>query len=62
MPFAFCAINAAVAVRVFVPLLMPSWYLPALIVAGSLWALAFGIYLVVYAPILVSPRVDGKPG
>jgi len=30
--------------------------------AGTLWSFAFVLYLVIYAPILVSPRVDGKPG
>jgi uncharacterized protein involved in response to NO len=62
MTWSFLAINAAVVVRVFVPWLIPSWYMPALIIAGVFWTVAFGIYVVVYAPILVSPRVDGKPG
>ena len=30
--------------------------------AGVLWIAAFMIYLIVYAPILSRPRVDGKPG
>lgn len=30
-------------------------------VAGALWATAFIIFLVVYTPILISPRADGKP-
>lgn len=35
----------------------------ALLVAGGLaWAAAFAVFVVVYAPILVSARADGKPG
>lgn len=30
--------------------------------AGGLWILAFLIYTAVYAPILIGPRADGKPG
>jgi uncharacterized protein involved in response to NO len=30
-------------------------------VAGGLWATAFIIFLVVYTPMLISPRADGKP-
>ncbi len=35
-----------------------------LVIAGAalLWTAAFLLFLVVYAPILLSPRVDGKPG
>jgi uncharacterized protein involved in response to NO len=41
-------------------------YLPTptalLVAAGSIWALAFALYLVLYASLLCSPRVDGRPG
>jgi uncharacterized protein involved in response to NO len=30
--------------------------------AGVAWAAGFALYLVVYAPILLSPRADGRPG
>jgi uncharacterized protein involved in response to NO len=59
---AFVAINLAAVVRVFLPLLVPSWYLQTLVLAGVFWVLAFSAFTVVYAPILWSPRVDGKPG
>jgi len=35
---------------------------PLLIVSGAAWTLAFLLFLLVYAPILILPRVDGKPG
>jgi uncharacterized protein involved in response to NO len=37
-------------------------YRSTLIAAGLVWTAAFSLYLVVYAPILVSARSDGKPG
>lgn len=58
---AFAFILAAAAVRVVGPLLS-SWYPTALVIAGSLWALAFAMYLAEYAPLLVRRRVDGAPG
>jgi uncharacterized protein involved in response to NO len=30
--------------------------------AGTLWALGYAIFAVVYFPILTRPRVDGLPG
>ncbi len=48
-------IIAAVALRVFVPL---DWAIPA---AGLLWTLGWGIFCVVYWPVLAKPRIDGLP-
>lgn len=62
MAWAFLAITLSAVVRVFVPLLALRWHASALIVAGALWTLAFSLYLVVYMPILTSPRIDGKAG
>jgi uncharacterized protein involved in response to NO len=62
MRWAFLAMIAAAFVRVVVPFLAPAWYLRSLVGAGVLWSLAFLTFLIVYAPILSSPRVDGKPG
>jgi uncharacterized protein involved in response to NO len=52
----------AVTVRVFGPVIAPSAYLETVLTAGICWLLAFGIYVVVYAPILARPRADGRPG
>lgn len=35
---------------------------PTRLLAGLLWLLAFALFLAVYTPILLRPRVDGKPG
>jgi uncharacterized protein involved in response to NO len=62
MAWAFAAIQLAAFTRVFVPIVEPAWYRAGLWASGGLWVIAFGVYIVVYAPMLTSPRVDGKPG
>jgi uncharacterized protein involved in response to NO len=62
MRWAFIAITLAAFSRVVVPIVAPSQYLISLFVAGALWSLAFMTFLAVYAPILWTPRRDGKPG
>lgn len=62
MVVAFAAINLAAFCRVF-----GIWFFPSLIMrflefSSALWLIAFGIYVVIYAPILLRPRLDGKDG
>ena len=59
---AYVLVSAAALVRVFVPLLLPSFYLRGMMVAGTLWIAAFVLFVAVYAPILLRARVDGQPG
>lgn len=59
---AFVLINAAAAVRVLLPLLWPSAYSGLILASSLLWSAAFLAFLIVYAPILMRPRVDGRPG
>jgi uncharacterized protein involved in response to NO len=35
---------------------------PLLLIGGVLWAAAFGLFAILYAPILVRPRIDGRDG
>lgn len=62
MTWAFVAINLAALVRVAAPLLLPQAYAGAMAVAGLLWVVAFALFAAIYTPILLRPRVDGKPG
>lgn len=62
MSWAFVAINLAALLRVVPPLLMPAVTAPAMLSSGLLWMVAFGLFVFVYAPMLLRPRVDGKPG
>jgi uncharacterized protein involved in response to NO len=34
----------------------------SILVSGVLWSAAFGLFTIVYFPILTRPRVDGRPG
>lgn len=62
MFYSFILINVSAVVRVFVPMFLPDSYLHLIQVAGWLWVAAFVIYLVVYMPMWIRPRVDGRPG
>ena len=61
MATAFVLILAAGLVRVLTALAWVPWR-GGVELAGALWTLAFAIFLVQYAGVLASPRVDGKPG
>ncbi|MBU2642952.1 MAG: NnrS family protein [Thiobacillus sp.] len=62
MTLAFMAVNCAALSRIALPLLVPADYLAGTVVAGFLWIVAFGLFAALYAPMLLRPRVDGKPG
>ncbi len=48
--------------RVILPLLLPSHYSWWIATAQGLWIIAFGILFVVYIPMFIKPRVDGRAG
>ena len=62
MSWAFAAANLAALVRVAVPLVLPQAYAPGMAAAGVLWTAAFVLFSALYTPVLLRPRVDGKPG
>lgn len=49
-------------VRVFFPLLFPDYYLAWIISSQVLWLIAFFLFIISYAPMLVSSRIDGQFG
>jgi uncharacterized protein involved in response to NO len=51
----YVLILAAVILRVFIPL---DWAIPA---AGVLWTIGWGMFSIVYWPVLAKPRIDGLP-
>lgn len=59
---AYVLVHLAALARVGWPLVAPDTYLTALSAAGALWSAAFLLYLVVYVPLLIAPRADGRPG
>lgn len=62
MTLAFVAINLAALIRVVLPLFFPALHAQSMMASGVVWAAAFGLFIAVYTPMLLRPRVDGKPG
>ena len=63
-PIVICygLIALAALIRVFVPLAGDVAHEAAVLAAGALWLIAFGLFVAIYAPILAHPRPDGRPG
>jgi len=59
---AYLLVAGAAVIRVLLPLLAPQHLLTWLTAAALAWGLALALYLFVFAPWLVSPRLDGKDG
>ena len=56
------AFAAGFVVRALLPLFTMAYY-PFWIAASQLlWILAFAVFVIVYAPMLLSARVDGRDG
>ncbi len=59
---AYALVMAAAVLRVVLPIVAPQWFMQSLLVAALAWSAAFGIYLVIYTPWLMTTRLDGKDG
>lgn len=60
--WSFILLTLAAATRVLLPVFVPQWYAAGVMISGVGWSLAFVLFVLVYAPILAQPRVDGRPG
>lgn len=58
---AYVLVTIAGALRVVV-IVFDAATLELVMVSGVAWSLAFVCFCIVYVPILISPRVDGRPG
>jgi len=58
---AYLLISVAALARIAAAML-PDLQMALLTAAATSWIAAFVLFLAVYAPILLTPRVDGKPG
>ncbi len=62
IPLAFALLVAGALARVPGPLLVPDLYPTWVGLAQALWVAAFAIFAWRYGPILLRPRIDGRPG
>ena len=60
--WAFAALLLGVIVRVVLPLFNMDLYIYWIGISQVLWMLAFSIFVFIYAPMLLSARVDGRDG
>lgn len=60
MTVAYLMVTLAAVMRVFAAAVVPDFYNEVMLLAGLTWIGAFGIFSVVYAPMLTGPRVNMK--
>ena len=58
----FALVFVGALVRVLLPLLAPAHYVLWVGISQALWMLGFGLFTLLYLPILARPRIDGRPG
>ena len=58
---AFVLIHVGAALRVTAAASVGPW-LPLIAVGTICWVIAYGLFVLRYTPILLAPRVDGRPG
>ena len=59
---AFILLNVAAIVRVILPMFTYDFYLQFIQLASGLWMVSFSIFALIYIPILMRARVDGREG
>jgi len=62
MTRAFILVSLAGLARVLLPIIGPDYTRVWIVLAGIFWSGAFAIFVMLYARILIQPRVDGRPG
>jgi uncharacterized protein involved in response to NO len=55
---AYVLVIVGAALRIAAPIALPAFYVELMAAALAAWAGAFALFLAVYVPILVAPRVD----
>ena len=58
----FALLFVGAIVRVILPLFLSQFYVHLIGLSQVLWIIAFLIFFVVYAPMLIKSRADGRPG
>jgi len=55
-------ISVSALLRVFAPAVFPARYETIVTASALFWIAAFGMFLMIFVPILTNPRPDGRPG
>ena len=58
----YLLVLGAALVRVFVPLIAPAQTMHAVLLSAALWSTGFAVYALHCGPMLIRPRIDGRPG
>ena len=58
----FFSLFLGAIVRVIIPIILPMQYRMWIEVSQGLWIIAFVGFIIVYAPMLIKPRIDGRYG
>jgi uncharacterized protein involved in response to NO len=48
--------------RIVLPLFAMQYYMHWVVISAACWIVGFAVFLVIYAPMLCKPRVDGTYG
>lgn len=56
----FALIIIAGLIRTFGIIILPQWHQAMISISGILWFIAYGLFIVIYAPFLTSARADNK--
>jgi uncharacterized protein involved in response to NO len=59
---AFAGLVVSVLFRAIVPMFTSQFYMSWMLVAAILWILSFGVFVMIYTPVLLKPRSDGAFG
>ncbi|MDH5711336.1 MAG: NnrS family protein [Gammaproteobacteria bacterium] len=59
---AFALLLVSAFSRVILPLILPTQYSMWIAISQALWIVGFGLFLILFAPMLFRPRIDGQPG
>jgi len=62
MTAAFVLILLSATLRMVIPAWMPNYYSWGVGLAGLFWVMAYLFYFIIYVPMLVTTRADGRPG
>lgn len=62
MPSVFFSLVCAGIVRVMGSTILVNYYLESLMLSSLLWVYGFGVFVVIYFPVLTRSRIDGRPG